>query len=89
MDMGYRIIYGPQKKVPKPKRIKRTLVIICILALVAAGRFLDWGECLIPGDPAVTFMAAEALIADLRAGIEVKEAFSDFCREIMDHGTLY
>ncbi len=89
MDMAYRIVYGPKKKTLKTKKKWGILVAGCVLALVLLGRFLGWGEFLIPGDAAVTTMALDALIADLGSGAEIQEAFADFCREIMDHGALY
>ena len=59
-----------------------------LLGLLAVGyryreRVVDW---LIPGDDAITTVAAETLIADLRAGVPAGEAVTAFCEEIIANG---
>lgn len=83
--MAYRIVYGKRKR----KGRGRVLLAAGILAFGILGRCLGWGQYLIPGDRSVTAAAAQALVEQIGAGAPVAEAFADFCREILDAGTLY
>ncbi len=89
MDMAYRIVYGPEKRITKKKGKKGVLLAALLLALVLTGRFLGWGEYLIPGDATVTTLAFEQMVSSLADGAPAQEAFADFCREIIAHGQIY
>lgn len=84
--MAYRIVYGPEKK--KPGRKWKWWILAVVLAMALVGRYLGWGQYLIPGDAAVTAAAAEDLVAGIAAGEQVRQVFADFCREIIDHGQV-
>ncbi len=85
--MAYRIVYGAEKGKTRKKR--NWIWLAALAAAVLLGRFLGLGQYLIPGDAAVTTAAAEEFVAQIGAGEPVQAAFSDFCREIMDHGEIY
>ena len=85
--MAYRIVYGPEKK--KTRKKWKLWIAAGLTALALLGRQRGWGRYLIPGDAAVTASSAQKLVAGIAAGEPVREAFADFCREILDHGQVY
>ena len=85
--MAYRIVYGPEKKSAGSKW--KGWIAGGVIALALLGRVLGWGQYLIPGDAAVTAAAFEEMIAGIGAGEPLRQAFGDFCREILDHGQVY
>ncbi len=87
--MAYKIVYGPEKGKPRSGKKWAVIGAVAVLGLALLGRYLGWGDYLIPGDAAVTAMAAEEMVSQIAAGEPVREAFTDFCREIMDHGEIY
>ena len=92
--MGYRIEYESIGKLPRQQRKNRTglfaaivviLLVLCAITVKTVG--LEWvQEVLLPGDPDVTAAALENMVADLRGGEGVVEAFKTFCEEIMRNG---
>ncbi len=87
----YRIEYGKDSKRKMSRFPKGTafLVLICVVALVAALEFTGIRQTLwnrmIPGDAQVTAAAIDGLVADIQAGQSPGNAFTAFCREILDH----
>ena len=88
--MSYRIEYGKDKRYSPDKKGKGLLIAICVLVLVAALEFSGLRQRLfyrlLPGDPQVTAGALENFAGNLKAGETPGEAFSAFCREILEHG---
>ena len=91
--MGYRIEYGPVKKVRgMEKRISRKAALtgLCFLLFcILVGVF--WPErvetlrnLLIPGDPAVTAAAMEELTAELQAGRDLTDSLMNFCLTVLE-----
>lgn len=93
--MGYSIHYdtcGVVKVTAKKegkckKRLLPLLLAVCILALTAFSgvRHLIW-DMFFPGAGESTQAAFSQMVADLREGDSVKEAFSAFCGEILEYG---
>lgn len=93
--MAYNIRYvsfGEEKKQPKDtqwrKRISAGLLVVVLLigAMTVKHRGLRWvTDYLLPGDPAVTAAALEDMVTDLKAGDNLYDAITAFCREIMEH----
>ena len=91
--MGYTINYGQATKHKTTiKRFDKRRSKYIVYALLAAGVCIaavcvgkmDWcRELLIPGDSKVTSAAFSGFISDVQSGSSVREAFSDFCREIV------
>ncbi len=86
--MAYRIVYSQEKK-GKKRDFRWQIAVLFLLLLALLGRHLGWGHYLIPGDAAVTAAAAETMVTEIASGTGVREAFGDFCREILDHGQMY
>lgn len=91
--MGYRIDYGPVKKMRDvEKRTSRLAALTGVfLLLFVTTVCYCWPEgtavlrdLLLPGDPAVTAAAMEELSDSLRAGESVFHALSDFCNRVLE-----
>lgn len=90
--MAYRIEYGDagSVKLPvKPVRRKKTAmvavmigVLFLALMLIPQGRMMV-RNAVLPGNEAVTAEALQDLAADLRAGEELSDAVTTFCRYII------
>ena len=95
--MGYRVEYGPVKKVRDvEKRVSRkaALTALCLLLFFLLVGIL-WPEgaealrrLVFPGDPAVTVTALEELAGELRAGADVTESLRSFCLQILEGAEL-
>ncbi len=93
--MGYSIHYdtcgvvkGNAKKASRrKKRLLPRLLAVCIVVLTIFTdlRQLVW-DMFFPGAGESTQTAFIQMVADLREGDSVKEAFSAFCVEILEHG---
>lgn len=92
--MGYHIDYanGGARVWDAPKKAGHGRVIVFALLLVAIFLFQallpeavdTLREHLIPGDRAVTSAAFSQMLASLRDGAPCTQAFTAFCREIID-----
>lgn len=89
--MAYSIEYFTSDEAKKPKvNFRQIGVVLLILAIVVAAVVIKSAslpfvkEVLLPGDPAVTAMALDALVEDICDGASVIEAFKAFCKEIVD-----
>ena len=89
--MSYRIVYGPEKKLPTRKISRLRMAIVCSLCiglLIAGLRETGIGEVLwhwmLPGDPAVTEAALSGLVDQIRDGDDFSQAMTVFCRVILD-----
>ena len=92
--MSYRVDYTPEMKdrYPSLSIIRRNLPIrplswsvaglVVIYGIVSSG-VLCW---LIPGERAVTAAAFDGMVNDIGAGESVRQAFLNFCREIILNG---
>lgn len=92
--MAYKINYGPARRIQKTGRGKRhrllvwILVVVVLLGFYASGlrdKLVYW---LLPGDPEVTAAALETMVQQIGTGENVGDAFSCFCREIIDHADI-
>ena len=89
--MSYRVDYNPEVKdrYPSKVKIRRDLPIRQILLIAAAIAACFGIACsgvlrfLIPGDQAVTAAAFSGMVEDIGAGESVRQAFLDFCKEII------
>jgi len=95
--MGYRIEYGPVKKVRGLERRcsrRAALTAMCLLLFsICVGCFWPKGadvmrNLLFSGDAAVTAAAMENLTEDLQAGEPVTDVLRDFCVQIIDGANL-
>ena len=93
--MSYCVEYNPElrKRYPELKKPRMKLpvgALLCSVAAVAAVYMIVTSgvlRYLIPGDPDVTTAALETLVDEIGAGEPVREAFVDFCKEIILSGT--
>lgn len=87
--MAYSITYG-QGGIRRRERKGKWIVAIVILLLVGAFRLSPWYEgaasLLLPGDSAVTAAAIEAFAQRISEGESVAQAWTCFCREIIENG---
>lgn len=95
--MGYRVDYGPVKKVRgTEKRVCRGASVIgvfLLLVFLLAGSLWPEGKAILrrlifPGDPAVTAAALENLTEDLRSGEDLTDSMSAFCIQILEGAEL-
>ena len=91
--MAYQIRYGQTmtkqpirerkkagKKTPALKWIALCLALLVVVFLGNSG-YLDF---LIPGDNAVTTAAFESMVTHVREGVTVRDAFTEFCLQILN-----
>lgn len=93
--MGYRIEYGQMITKVKIKENVRKTSVEWLLKVVATGCVLLflaflWGkenirDYFIPGDPDITEQAAKCFLEDVRNGESIKDAFTNFCLEIIEN----
>lgn len=94
--MAYRIVYGPMPPVSREKNYKflriQMLTALFLLLFVLLVR-QAWPEgtavlrsMLLPGEPTVTEAAFSEMVIDIQSGEPVREAFTAFCRQIVDDG---
>ena len=89
--MSYRVDYDPEMKNRYPTyiKIKRKLparpLLLSIAVIAACYGVFRSGllHYFIPGDPAVTTAAFSGMMDDIGAGESVRQAFLDFCKEII------
>lgn len=93
--MSYCVEYNPELKNRYPiyerQRIKLpiralfwSIAVIAMMYMVASGGLLQY---LIPGDPDVTTAAFSTLVDEIGEGEPVREAFVEFCKEIIFSAT--
>lgn len=86
--MAYRMQYDDHQilhtSIKEKKQIKKP-VYICIVVLILVALLLipQVREAILPGDSAVTKLAAEEMIQNIIGGEGVVEAFAQFCSEII------
>ena len=93
--MSYCVEYNPELKnrypeLKKPRMKLPVGALFCSVAVIAALYVIGTSGALrylIPGDPDVTTAALETLVNEIGAGESVREAFVDFCKEIIFSGT--
>lgn len=89
--MSYCVDYNPEMKKRYPAYIKvrrkvpvRALLLAVAVIIVCYGIFYSGLlRLLIPGDPAVTTAAFSGMVEDVVAGESVRQAFLEFCKEII------
>lgn len=89
--MAYTIEYGVAGELPGQKNSFRKIVAVSLIIVLVASAFaiktigLPWlQEVLLPGDPAVTAMALDVLMEDLRGGVSIFDALQTFCAQIVN-----
>lgn len=90
--MGYRIQYGggyskeelaaPEKR--RPTALVGSIIAIMVVVYVLSGHKDAMQKVLIPGDPTITKEAVTAFSENVKGGMSVGEAFTDFCFEILE-----
>lgn len=95
--MSYRIEYGSGKPRQQSKDpfSRRLLLTAAFLGIFCALVTLFWQEgrqllyaILIPGDAEITLEAAEAFADSLSSGASFSHAAADFCRSVLQNGTV-
>ena len=95
--MGYRVEYGPVKKVRgMEKRVSggASLIAVCLLLfLVLVSSFWPAGKemlrkLIFPGDPVVTAAALEDLTESLRSGEDLSDSMAAFCIQVLEGADL-
>lgn len=95
--MGYRIDYGPVKKVRRAERRTSRLAaltgLFLLLFVVSVCCFWPEGtavlrDWLFPGDPAVAAAAMEELTDSLQTGGKIEESLRTFCGRILEGVTF-
>lgn len=95
--MGYRVEYGPVKKVrgleKRFSRVSALTALFLLLFFLLAGNFWPRGaevirKLVFPGDPAVTASALEVMTDQLREGEELSDALHCFCVRILEGAEL-
>lgn len=90
--MAYRIEYGDTGSVKLPiklvRRKKTAMVAVAIGVVFLATLLIPQGRVMIrnavlPGNEAVTAEALQGLASDLRAGEDLSDAVTTFCRYII------
>jgi len=91
--MGYRVEYGPVKKVRGlEKRVSgvSSLIAVCLLLFfILVGSFWPEGKeilqkLIFPGDPVVTAAALDNLTESLRSGEALSDSMAAFCIQILE-----
>jgi hypothetical protein len=95
--MGYRIDYGPVKKIRSVEKRKSGLAaltglffllfVITVCCLWPEG-VAELRQILLPGDAAVTTSAMEELTDSLRAGEKIVDSIRTFCARILEGAAL-
>ena len=93
--MSYSVAYSPETKdrYPTFQQTKRKFPvrpIVWCVALIAAAYIITSNGVLrycIPGDPDVTVAAFSEMVAEIREGETVRDAFVDFCKQVIDSGS--
>jgi len=92
--MGYRIEYGQQiirKQISnRTKKRGKTAAVVTVAMLtigILGAKFNP--EVLLPGDKAVTAMALQTLVEDLKTGERFADAVTTFCITIVENGSGY
>ncbi len=95
--MGYRVDYGPVRKIRgMEKRFSRpaalTGLFFFVFLLMTAFLWPEGVQVLrdlvVPGDPAVTAAAVEALTDDLRSGAPAMETIYQFLQRMLEEGSF-
>ena len=93
--MPYKIQYSPETTQRYPtinvsRQVKwgRWIVAIMLIGGSIWIRFKGVPDFMIPGDPDITKSAVEMMVSNLRAGVNLADALTAFCQEILD-GALY
>ena len=89
--MSYRVDYNPEMKNRYPSFIKtrkkvllRPLLIGVAAVIICYGIYSSDLLCyLIPGDPTTTTAAFSEMVDNIESGKNVRQAFLDFCKEII------
>lgn len=95
--MGYRIAYNgyeirkvetiSKSKERNVKKISLLIVGVILLVIGVVGHeYLE--QMLIPGDKIVTKTAFSHMMTDIKSGEPVAEAFTDFCKVIIDYADV-
>lgn len=94
--MGYKIQYEPELDhkyyIPKAKSLNRmwfiwgcTVLGVLIMGMIPTVRGWLW-EFMIPGDARITTTAFRDMITDMREGMNLTDAVTVFCQEILANG---
>lgn len=90
--MGYKVEYSMKQPVfcgkTRGKKNRNNIaakfaLLVVIIVLIVAGIMTD---SLIPGDASITKTAMNELVADVKAGEQVVDAFAEFCRTVLQIG---
>ena len=91
--MSYRIVYGPEKEMCATRKHRQPWIALGILAVMFLGvQLAGFGEVLrrwlMPGDAEITEAALETLAENLQQGVNLRQAVTAFCKEILIGGGI-
>ncbi len=95
--MGYRVDYGPVKKLRGAEksrtRVAALTALFLLLFFLLVQTFWPQGaemlqHIFVPGDPKVTVAALETFAGELQHGVPLRDAFENFCFYIVEAGNL-
>ncbi len=95
--MGYRVDYGPIKKVRGAEKVRTrvpalTVLFLMVFLLLVQLFWPQGAELLqhifIPGDPKVTVAALETFAQELQQRTPLMDAFENFCFYIVEAANL-
>lgn len=93
--MGYKIEYGQTMEITHLKDAKTfsagkvlILVLITVIILCTYSMKDKVIDLLIPGNTEVTKTAISEMIQSLEDGVEIKDAVTAFCAEIIEHANI-
>ena len=92
--MGYRVDYNPEMKgrypafvkIRKKKTVRPLLLSVFVIVVCYCLYHFELLRYFIPGDAAVTTAAFSGMVDNIGAGGSVRQAFLDFCKEIISNG---
>lgn len=96
--MAYRIVYGPDIPAQYRKRARshrlQVMIAVCLLIFaLLVKQFFPAGadklqQLLLPGVQTTTQLALSELMNDIQEGITLGDAFTVFCREILENAKI-
>ena len=94
--MSYQIIYESGTNIKPAQKRRRGTYAFTLLFILGLLAFFFWDagrevviKLIFPGNILQTAEAAEAFAAELSSGIPFETALEQFCRQLMEQGSVY